>query len=100
MAIEGLLVAASDQSPMLINLLKAIPCRSRTVKSEASWMHDHSCDSVVARAWDMSVEGSFKFSVLKKNDNVMKSLLRWNSEEFGNISKKLKKSTCSLLKSK
>lgn len=83
--VESLPIIASDHGPLIASTKKTIPFRHRPRRFEAMWAKHPDCGNIIQSAWNSHQHGSTTFSVARKIQNSMDSLLDWNKNSLGNI---------------
>ncbi|XP_077226326.1 uncharacterized protein LOC143865431 [Tasmannia lanceolata] len=75
----------SDHTPITIQLNQSPQIPKPPFKFFSMWLEDLSVFEVVERAWNIEIDGSPLFIVVKKLKEVKDSLKIWNREVFGRI---------------
>ncbi|XP_077226384.1 uncharacterized protein LOC143862957 [Tasmannia lanceolata] len=75
----------SDHTPITIQLNQSPQIPKPPFKFFSMWLEDLSVFEVVERAWNIEIDGSPLFIVVKKLKEVKGSLKIWNREVFGRI---------------
>lgn len=79
----------SDHSPIILVTDSIIPKCWKPFKFFLTWLNDPTCATVIANAWNASVNGSVSFQLVKKSHATRKNISLWNREYFGDINQKV-----------
>ena len=81
--VRHLVVPTSNHNPILLDTYMERSFSKRPFRFEVIWTKDESITEVVERAWQIDVEGSHAFQLVKKFQIVKREFLKWNKEHFG-----------------
>lgn len=88
--IKHLIASSSNHNPILLDTQREINGRARPFRFEAMWTKDVSSNEVVENAWQLQVEGSQSFKLLRKIEQGKKKLKIWNQKHFGYAKTRIK----------
>ncbi|GAA0152756.1 hypothetical protein LIER_37553 [Lithospermum erythrorhizon] len=79
----------SDHSLLKVHINEEVIQYGCSFKYHSFWRSHPSYDDILAKCWDVNVDGTDLYAMKHKTNLVKKELLKLNKEHFGNISKRV-----------